>query len=136
MKRKKPRWWSYMRRCVRDYPGLKQEYEELHRQSLSADISGMPKGSAAGRTVESIALRELHPDDQSDYDAVTQAIMITKRQKNGETRLELIRYIYWYEKEHRVKDAAPVLYISESTARRWHGEFIKLVAKIMGKHPY
>ena len=125
-----------MRRCVRDYPGLKQEYEELHRQSLSADISGMPKGSAAGRTVESIALRELPPDDQKDYDAVTQAIRITKHMKDGERRLALIKYVYWYEKEHKVKDAAPVLYISESTAKRWHGDFIKQVAEFRDFHPF
>ncbi len=136
MKKQRYRWWRFIRRVIREYPTLKEEYEELHRQSLSADISGMPKGSAAGRTVESIALRELPPDDQKDYDAVTQAIRITKYRQDGEQRLALIQYVYWYEKEHTIKDAAPVLNISEATAKRWHGEFVKQVAKIRGFHPF
>lgn len=136
MKKQRYRWWRFIRRVIREYPALKEEYEELHRQSLSADTSGMPKGSVAGRTVESIALRELPPDDQKDYDAVTQAIRITKHRSDGEQRLALIQYVYWYEKEHTVKDAAPVLNISESTAKRWHGEFVKQVAKFRGFHPF
>ena len=135
MKKQRYRWWRYIRRIIREYPALKNEYEELHRQSLVADISGMPKGHGAGRTVENIALRQLPPDDQADYDAVTQAIKNIMRMEDGEQRLALIRYVYWCEKEHKVKDAAPVLHVSEATAKRWHGDFVKYVAKFRGFHP-
>ena len=136
MQKQRYRWWRFIRRVVRAYPALKSEYEELHRQSLSQDISGMPKAQAAGRTVESIALRQMSPDDQKDYDAVSRAIEATRSRQDGEKRLALIRYVYWYEKEHTVSHAAPVLGISEATAKRWHGDFIKLVAKYRGFHVF
>ena len=136
MKRQRYRWWRYIRRVVRAYPDLKKEYEELHQQSISADISGMPKAKTAGRTVESIALLQLPPDDQKDYDAVSRAIERTRGKPDGEKRLELIRYVYWYQKEHTVMHAAPMLGISEATAKRWHGDFIKLVAKNRGFHVF
>lgn len=136
MQKPRYRWWRFIRRVIRAYPALKSEYEELHRQSLAADITGMPRGHSAGRTVESIALRQLSPDDQKDYDAVTQAIEIIKLRPDGERRLALIRYVYWYEKEHTVGHAAPVLGISEATAKRWHGDFVKLVAIQRGFHVF
>lgn len=134
MSRQRYRWWRYVRRIIRDYPSLKQAWNDLHSQSLTADMSGMPKSGSAGRTVEQIALRQLPPDDQKDYDAVTQAIKITQLLKDGKERLALIHYVYWYPKEHTVKDAAPRTHISEATAKRWHGEFVKLVGKCRGFH--
>lgn len=132
MSKQRYRWWRYVRRMIRDYPELKDALNELHRQSLTADMSGMPKGGSAGRTVESIALRQLSPDDQKDYDAVNRAVQITQLRADGNERLTLIRYVYWYPKEHTIKDAAPRNNVSEATAKRWHGDFVRLVAKCRG----
>ena len=71
-------------------------------------------------------------DDILDRNAVAKAIAITMEQRDGEERMQLIRYVYWNKKQHRVKDAAPRLHISEATAKRWHGTFIREVAKNRG----
>ena len=134
MQKQRYRWWRFIRRVIRAYPALKQEYEELHRQSITVDLSGMPKGSGTARCTENLALQNLPPDDQKDFDAVAQAIELTKRRHGGDLKIELIRYVYWYEKEHTVSHAAPVIGVSEATAKRWHGEFIKLVARCWGFH--
>lgn len=117
---------------IRAYPSLKSEYDELHCQSMVADNSGMPKAHSSTRTTENIAMRQLPEDDQKDYDAVTKAIEVVKRHPDGAQKLALIRYVYWCEKEHTVGHAAPRIGVSEATAKRWHGEFVKLVAKNRG----
>lgn len=132
MSKPRYRWWGFVRNMIRDYPALKEELDDLHSQSMAADYSGMPKGGGAGRTVENIALRQLPPDDQKDYDAVTRAIEITKLRPDGEERLAMIRYIYWCQKEHTVKDSAMQVSVSERTAKRWHSDFVRLVGKCHG----
>ena len=130
----KPRymWWGFARKMIRAYPELKQAWNDLHSQSMTTDYSGMPKGGSAGRTVESIALRQLPPDDQKVYDAVSKAVEITKRRPDGSDRISLIRYVYWHKKQHTVKDAALQVPVSKRTAERWHSEFVRLVGKCYG----
>lgn len=132
MSKSRYRWWGFVRNMIRDYPVLKEAWNDLHSQSMTANYSGMPKGGGAGRMVESVALRQLPPDDQKDYDAVTEAIELIKLRADGEERLALIRYVYWGEREHPIKDAAPQLNISEPTAYRWHTGFVRLVGKCRG----
>lgn len=132
MSKPRYRWWGFVRRMIRDYPTLKRNYEELHEQSLVADMSGMPKGGTAGRTVESIATRQLPADDQRVYDAVTQAVEATGLLPDGASRLAMIRYVYWNKIPHTVKDAALKIYASRRTAERWHAEFVRLVGKCYG----
>lgn len=132
MKKQRYRWWRYIRRIIRDFPTLCAEAGELRDQSITASLSGMPRGGGAGRTVEALALRQLSPDDQKDYDAVVRAIRMTRLRPDGEQRIDMIRYMYWREKEHTVKDAAPRFNISEATAKRWHGDFVKQVAACRG----
>ena len=126
------RWWGFVRRMIRDYRGLKAAYEDLHSQSLTADTSGMPHGGGSGRTVEAIALQQLPPDDQKAYDAVTKAVELTGLMADGKYRLDLIRYVYWGERQRKVEDVDSVLPISRRTAIRWHGDFVRLVGKCYG----
>lgn len=72
------------------------------------------------------------PDDIRDREAVAKAVADTMERLDGAERVELIRYVYWNRKQHRVKDAAPRMHISEATAKRWHGEFIREVARSRG----
>ena len=125
-------WWGSAIRMVRNYPARKAEYEALHAQSLVADLTGMPRGGGASRATEDIALRQMAPMKQREYDAVTQAIETTRILPNGELRLELIRRIYWQGKKLRIEDVAPVLHIGEATAKRWHISFVRLVGKCIG----
>lgn len=126
------RWWGFVRRMIRDYPGLKAAWDDLHSQGITADTSGMPRGGGGGRAVEQTALQQLPEDDQKVYDAVTRAIELTRLKPDGTERLALIRFIYWCRKSHSVKDAALQVHVSERTAKRWHACFIRLVGVCYG----
>ena len=80
--------------------------------------------------METIVLRKLpDEDDQKAYDAVTRAVEITRLLPDGEERIALIRYAYWGKTKHPLKHAALYAHVSEPTAKRWHGNFVRLVAK-------
>lgn len=95
------RWWDYVRKIVRAYPGLQ-----------GCELT--------------------NEDDIIDRDAVAKAVADTMQRRDGEARVALIRYVYWNKKQHRIKDAAPRFHVSEATAKRWHGDFIKAVARNRG----
>ena len=63
--------------------------------------------------------------------AVEQAIERTRRRRDGEERLRLIELVFWKE-SHTLAGAALCCHVSERTARRWHGEFIRLAALCFG----
>lgn len=71
-------------------------------------------------------------DDQKDRDAVAQAIEQIRQGQHGEKMLQLIKQVYWDRSARRIEDAARWLYISESTACRWHREFIRAVGRGLG----
>ena len=58
----KPRygWWGYVKNMIRAYPGLKREYDDLHTQHITANMSGTGGGGGGvNRSLENIAMREL-----------------------------------------------------------------------------
>lgn len=132
MSKPRYRWWGFARNMIRDYPGLKLAHANLHRQNMVADNSGMPKGGGGGRTVESIAMRQLLPDDQKVFDAVTKAVEITELRPDGKERVELIRLMYWVQRPMTAMSASMLLHIADVTAKRWHGDFVRLVGKCYG----
>ena len=132
MSKPRYRWWGFARKMVRDYPQLKEAWKQIHEQKVTADTSGMPRGGGGGRTVENIALRQLPEDDQKVYDAVTRAIEITKLRPDGKERLRLIAMMYWSQRSLTAKAIAPTLHISDVTAKRWHGDFVRLVGTCYG----
>lgn len=132
MSRPRERWWGFARRMIRDYPALQQDWEDIHEQNITADISGMPRGGGAGRTAENVALQQLPEDDQKAYDAVTKAVAATKLRPNGQDRLALIAKMYWDKKPMTAKSAALHISVAEVTAKRWHGDFVRLVGRCYG----
>lgn len=130
----KPRddWWSNAVRMVRNYPARKAEWEALHSQSLTADFSGMPKGGGVGRTTEEIALRQMPPMKQQEYDAVTRAIEITRLLPFGDKRIELIERVYWRGQKLPISKVIYQIGIAEATAKRWHARFIRQVGECVG----
>ena len=131
----KPRylWWGFMRAAIRAYPRLKRELDDLHEQSITANLSGMPRGGGNGRTVESLALQQLPKDSREMYEAVSGAVKLTETKKDGRERIRLIHLMYWTKRAtHSMQSAALILHISEATAKRWHGEFVRLVARCYG----
>lgn len=130
----KPRddWWVNAVRMVRNYPARKAEYEELHAQSLVTDMSGLPKGGNVSRTTEAIALRQMPPMKQREYDAVTRAIAITRLMPLGDKRMELIEQMYWKGNKRNIADVIYQIGIAEPTGKRWHARFIRLVGECIG----
>lgn len=125
----KPRypWWGYVKNVIRGYPALKREYEQLHEQSITARLSGMPVGSDVSRGTESIALRQLPGPKQKEYDAVKAAVNATQRMITGEDRMKVIDLVFW-KQSHTLSGAAMRANISYDTAINYHGDFIMLVA--------
>ena len=129
----KPReyWWSYAKAMIRAYPNLKRQYDELHKTQVTANMSGMPGGGGASRTVEQIAIRQLPPCKQREYDSVSKAISRTKLMQNGKERLAVIDLVLWRQ-THTIEGAAMHLHISQAQAWRFHRDFIYLVGKYYG----
>lgn len=126
MSKPRERWWGYVKNMIRAYPALKQQYDALHTQTVTADLSGLPRGGGAARTTEMIALRQLPPGDQRDYEAITKAIEITRQMPNGNTILKIIDLVYW-KGRCDLDGAAEAVHVAEITAKRYHGDFIRLV---------
>lgn len=131
MSRPRYDWWGYVKGMIRRYPMLRLEYESLHSQSITANYSGMPAGSGGGRTVESLAIRELPSTKQREYEAVRRAIEITERYRNGLDRLAIIRMVLW-DKQYTLAGAALQIPCHYKTAAQWHSEFIRTVAGCYG----
>ena len=130
----KPRyhWWAYAKAMVRMYPQLKREYDALHAQRVTTTPDCVPGGKGGvSRVVEITALRQLPPARQAEYDAVTKAIELTKKRQNAADRLALIDLVFW-KGTHKLEGAAMKLYISDSTARRYHTDFLRLVGFCRG----
>ena len=129
----KPRygWWSYAKFLTRTYPALKQEYDALHAQRVTADTTRIPGSVSVSRSVESTVLRQLPPARQADYDAVTKAIERTKLLRTGPERLKLIDMVFW-KKSHSLDGAAYALGYSDSSAKRFHRDFLQLVGLYRG----
>ena len=129
----KPRynWWPFALNMIRDYPAREAQYRDLHRQKVTAEPSGMPGGgNLASRTTEGIALRQLPPQEQREYDAVSKALNRVKRMKDASLRLEVIRLTMW--RGNNITWAAMQTHTSESTARRYRWQFILLVGWMYG----
>ena len=77
-------------------------------------------------------MRGLSGWDYLAYSAVESAISETLSRVDGPLRMRLIKLKYWSKPRSTLKEAALVLFISERTAWRYHGDFIRLVAKHMG----
>lgn len=129
----KPRydWWGYVKGMIRRYPQLKEEYADLHQQATTASYSGMPGSGGAGRAVEEVALRELPSTRQREYEAVRRAITATEHMKSSRDRLKIIDLVFW-KQTHTLDGAALMVPCSYRTARRYHSEFILLVASAYG----
>ena len=130
----KPRyiWWGMVRHMIRWYPELHKDLNDLHQQNTTAQLSGMPGGGGSGRSLENIALKQLPRNQQQIHDAVHTVAERYRHSRDGKERLQLIRLMYWTIKPMPMASAALQLHISEPTAKRWHGAFVRAVAKAYG----
>ena len=75
------------------------------------------------RYIQGPALRE--------REAVQRAIDQTEQMVDGKERLQVIDLVF-FRQTHTLGGAAVLIPCSERTARRWHTDFIKAVAKEFG----
>lgn len=131
MSKPRYRWWPYIKSVIRAFPELKKEYEDLHEQSITANMSGMPGGGGVSRGTEDIAVRELPYTMQREYESVRRAIEKTRLYKNGRERLAIIDLVYW-KKSHTLEGAAYKVGYSYDRAKQIHREFVVTVATYYG----
>ena len=132
MSNSKHPWWPSAVRMVRNYPVWKSELEQLRNQTVTAGEGGIPSGGDVSRKTENVALRQLPPAKQMEYEAVRRAIEITSLMPDGERRVDMIRKMYWKEKKLDISDVIYGIGIAEATGKRWHGAFIYLVGECFG----
>ena len=66
--------------------------------------------------------------EHREMEAVRRALNATLRLRDGRNRIELIELVIW-KRSHNLQGAAMKLGVSDRTALRWHGDFIKTVAR-------
>ena len=66
-----------------------------------------------------------------EREAVQRAIDQTEQMVDGKERLQVIDLVF-FRQTHTLEGAAVLIPCSERTARRWHTDFIKAVAKEFG----
>lgn len=126
------RWWGYMMAVLRAYPELCAKLQQLKEQHIT--VSYEPSGGGKGgisRPTERAALAELRGTEGKEYNAVRQAIEYTSKLRNGAERNALIDMVF-FKKSHSLEGAAMALFVSYSTAKKWHKEFILAVADFYG----
>lgn len=84
-------------------------------------------------------IRQYDPDREQELNrvslleniAVRKAVNETRAMQDGEERLKFIRLVFW-DKTRTLEGAAMAVNCSDRTARRWHTDFIKCVARNYG----
>lgn len=131
MSRPRDPWWPYIKNVLRAYPALQRELNARRQMSVTVHYNKAGGGSGPGRMTETAALRELNPQRQREYEAVRKAIRKTGTLPDGKHRNDLIRLVY-FRKRYNLRGAAWACHVSERTAQRWNGEFIRMVADYLG----
>lgn len=98
-------WWDYVKKIIRAYP-------ELERKANSTCASA----------------NSLTKKEQRRYDAVKAAMEETLRMRQGASRIEVIRKVYW-DNSHTLFGAGLCVPISERMAYAWNADFIRAVEK-------
>lgn len=131
MSRPRYGWWGYVKDMIRRYPSLKEEFEDLHTFAVTPSYGGTVGGGGVSRATEDVAVRELPSNKQREYEAVRRAIAAAERMAAGRDRLRVIELVFW-KRSHTLDGAALMIPCSYRTARRYHAEFIMLVASFFG----
>ena len=129
----KPRYgrWPYVKNMIYSYPSLCTLHQQALTQQITPTYSGLSGGSEGSRKTEQTVVRASTQTAAREYEAVHLAIQETRQLPGGAERLQLIRLVYW-KRSHTLTGAALAVHVSFPTAKRWHGEFIRRVARNYG----
>lgn len=125
-------WWENVKRAIRVYPSLCTKKADRQAMPITRQGGGAGGGASASRKTETYAMRQLTPEEERVVDAVGRAWQYIGAMPDGSKRQDLLRAYYWRGK--RLADAAVQIPIDESTAKRWNGVFVRLVACGLGYH--
>lgn len=116
-------------RAVRAYPAMREELNELHRMSITANSNGMPSAhGGVNRKTEDIAIRSLAPSEQMWLEAIENAIEETKLRKDGDTVLRIIELVD-FKKLYTVEGAGRKLRLHRNTVTNKRMDFFCKVQK-------
>lgn len=140
-------YWSYVKHVIRQYPALKKKLEtplepRLTGGSGTSYLAMGPDGTLESRLsyegrasggvsspVEKCVIHDLPPKEQRRFDAVDNAIRITKERHpdDWKCRLQVIDMVY-FGGTHTIAGAAMKVCCHPNTAGTWQAEFIRIVA--------
>lgn len=128
----KPRynWWSFALAIIRDYPMRCSQLKNLRQAGTAQEKNGTPTGAGPSRATENIALRQLPPQEQREYEAVHKALRRTAAMKAGKVRQEIIKLTMW--KGYTIAGAALMVHETDYTVRRYRWQFVMLVGHMYG----
>lgn len=126
MGRRSNTWRAQARQAAYDYPDLRTALRDLQSMNITPSLSGMPGGGGEHRSTEDAALRQLPPDDQRRFDAVSQALSISEHLTSGLSRVRMIELVY-FRRSHTVEGAAMQIPCSAQTAWTWNNDFLLLI---------
>lgn len=130
-RKSRPEWWRYCVHIIRQYPRLKKELETPLEPVITPNYGGTGGGSGGiSRPVEKAVIHDLSPKEQKWFDAVDEAIRQTMEKPGGNDIMRLLEKVH-FDRTHTIAGAAMEIPVSEVQAKRWHGDFIRLVAKIL-----
>ena len=124
-------WFPNVARALKAYPALIAQKDAIRRQNIIAKYSNEPRAGGSSRQTENIALKDLPPGEAAIVDAISSALDEISRRKDGDDIIRLIDLVY-FRKSHTLQGAAMALAMSEITAKRKNGDFIRLTAKKLG----
>ena len=125
-------WWSYVQGMMRRYPERAAALEAMRGVRMTGRYGAEPAGGKGpGRTTETVALRQLPPAEQREYEAVRESLAYAAEKPDGALRLKLVKLVYW-DKTHKLYAAAWEVGVSERTARRWNRDILYRVAVNFG----
>lgn len=125
-------WWHpNVARALKAYPALIAKKDELRKQNIIAKYSPDPRAGGTSRATENIALKDLPPAEAALVDAISSALEEVSRRKDGDEIIRLIDLVY-FRGTHTLYGAAAALNMTEVTAKRKNGDFIRTAAKKLG----
>ncbi len=127
----KPRedWWDYTKKIIRSYPKLERKLDSVgETPCIPVYGAGGGHGGRISNPVERAVVDRLTDQEQRRYDAVSAALEETGRMRDGQQRIRLIERVY-FRRSHTLYGAAQEVPVSEITAKRWNGQFVRLVAE-------
>ena len=137
MSKPREKWWGYVKACVRGYPGMCKELEDAQDWFKEPDgthsaAAMRPRRPTERQALDNLSAVKFSGQKKREYDGVRLAIADVLRLPDGVERFKVLDMVFWQRHRRTLAGASVLCGVSERTARRWHTEFLYLVAEKMG----